>query len=80
MRTIKVDESFDITEYLKTKRLNYIKQCINHQPLNICPECGNPIDYTEDEDEYYCTVCGLVTQSSTEYVAGQKIVLPFGRR
>ena len=34
---------------------------------------------TIDDDETYCTHCGLVTSTSIEYVAGIKINLPYGR-
>lgn len=77
---IKVDSSFNTETYIRTKRRNYINQLINHENLSICPECGGNIEYTTDEDEYYCTKCGLVTQSSNEYVAGFRIDLPYGRR
>lgn len=59
----------------------YINTFINHQPLDTCPECGSEIKYSsEDEDETYCTKCGLVTSGSYPYVAGQKIDFPYGIR
>jgi len=62
-------------------RKYYINSFINHQSLNKCPECGAPIKYSsEDEDEAYCTTCGLVTSASIQYVAGRKIHLPYGLR
>ena len=62
-------------------RKYYINKFINHKPLNRCPECGGIIEYSsEDEDEAYCTECGLVTSASNCYVAGFKIDLPYGIR
>lgn len=59
----------------------YIHTFINHQPLDTCPECGSEIKYSsEDEDETYCTRCGLVTSGSYPYVAGIKIDFPHGIR
>lgn len=59
----------------------FINSFLNHTPLNTCPECGHDITYsTEDEDEAYCTKCGLVVMASIEYVAGIHINLPYGRR
>ena len=59
----------------------FINSCLNHKPLNICPECGAEVKYsTEDEDEAYCTHCGLITSASIQYVAGIKIDLPYGIR
>jgi ribosomal protein S27AE len=65
-------------ELEKEQRLAYLKK--NHKPLSSkCPECGNDLTPTEDEDEIYCTHCGLITSMSIEYVAGMKIDLPYGR-
>lgn len=62
-------------------RKYYLDSFINHTPLNRCPECGNEIVYSsEDEDESYCTHCGLVVSASIQYCAGQKIDLPYGLR
>ena len=62
-------------------RRNYIKSFLNTQKLDKCPECGGKVVYdNEDEDEAYCTKCGLVTSASIDYVAGIKIDLPYGRR
>lgn len=78
---IKVDESFDLNEYARSLRRIYINKCLNHQPLNHCPECGGEIEYSsEDEDEAICTKCGLITSASICYVAGVKIDLPYGLR
>lgn len=77
---IKIDETFDINEYAKSLRRFYISKCINHQSLKYCPECGGEVDINEDEDEAYCTICGLVTSASICYVAGIKIDLPYGIR
>lgn len=62
-------------------RKHYINTFINHQSLKHCPECGAEIQYSsEDEDEAYCTKCGLITSASIRYVAGKKIDLPYGIR
>ena len=59
----------------------YINTFINHEPLNHCPECGGEIKYSsEDEDEAYCTHCGLIVSASSRYVAGMRIDLPYGIR
>ena len=78
---IKFDETFDLNEYAKSLRRIYINKCLNHKPLNRCPECGGEIEYSsEDEDEAYCKECGLSTSASIQYVAGTKIDLPYGIR
>ena len=63
-------------------RTHYIDTFLNHESLKYCPECNGEIEYssTDDEDEAYCTKCGLVTSASIRYVAGQKIDLPYGLR
>ena len=43
-----------------------------------CPECTTQL--VVDDETIYCPECGLVTQTSIAYVAGQKIVLPHGLR
>ena len=55
---------------------------LNHESLKYCPECGAEIEYInpDDEDEAYCTKCGLITSASYPYVAGIKIDLPYGLR
>lgn len=60
----------------------YLKSILNHESLKYCPECGHEIEYssTDDEDESYCTHCGLITSASIQYVAGIKIDLPYGLR
>lgn len=58
-------------------RLNYINQISNHQNIHQCPECENNI-ITNEWGEEYCETCGLVTRTNYNYVAGQKINLPFG--
>ena len=78
---IKFDETFDLNGYAKSLRRIYINKCLNHKPLNRCPECGGEIEYSsEDEDEAYCKECGLITSASIQYVAGTKIDLPYGIR
>ena len=67
-------------KWLDPKKFNR-QQCLNHKPLNKCPECHGQIEYsTEDEDEAYCTECGLIVSASIAYVAGFKIDLPYGLR
>jgi len=62
-------------------RKYYINSFLSHESLRYCPECGHEIVYSsEDEDEAYCTHCGLVTSASIMYVAGIKIDLPYGIR
>ena len=62
-------------------RKYYINSFLNHESLRYCPECGAEVEYSyEDEDEAYCTHCGLVTSASIQYVAGRKINLPYGIR
>lgn len=62
-------------------RKYYINSFLNHEPLNRCPECGGLIEYSsEDEDEAFCTECGLITSASSQYVAGVRIDLPYGLR
>ena len=59
-------------------RLFFLKSFVKPRP-STCPECGAELTTTEDEDEIICTGCGLITSMSIEYVAGEKIVLPYGR-
>ena len=59
-------------------RLFYLKSFIKPLP-QTCPECGNTLDTTIDEDETICSHCGLVTSASIEYVGLEKIDLPYGR-
>ena len=48
-----------------------------YTPQRPCPECGsNDIIYTEDET--YCNNCKLILSSSSDYVAGNHIDLPWG--
>ena len=62
-------------------RKYYLNSFLNHESLRYCPECGGEVEYSsEDEDEAYCTRCGLVTSASIRYVAGNKIDLPYGIR
>lgn len=59
-------------------RLLYLKKFVKPLP-QTCPECDHELTTTEDEDETICTHCGLIVSMSIEYVAGQKIDLPYGR-
>ena len=39
-----------------------------------CPQCNNIGEYTTDNQENtYCTKCGLIIQTQYPYVAGNKI-------
>ena len=62
----------------KDPRLFFLKSFVKPHP-STCPECGAELTTTEDEDETICTGCGLITSMSIEYVAGEKIDLPYGR-
>ena len=47
--------------------------------IQICPECKTmTIIPNEDSSYEYCETCGLITRASMEYVAGQRIDLPYG--
>ena len=58
-------------------RISYIRKMHAKIPTE-CPECTTPL--LVDDETIYCPGCGLVTQTSTQYVAGQQIVLPHGLR
>ena len=80
-----IEDKMNDDEWLKTReekqkeaRLAYLETFIKPLP-NYCPECGQPLTTTEDEDETICTGCELITSMSIEYVAGAKINLPYGR-
>lgn len=60
----------------RNPRLFYLRTITKALPTT-CPECDHEL--TTDDDETYCTHCGLVTSTSIEYVAGIKINLPYGR-
>lgn len=62
-------------DWEKYMRLSYIKSIQSHIP-NKCPDCQSILE--TDEDIIYCPHCGLITQSSTTYVAGLKYRLPHG--
>ena len=62
-------------------RKYYLNSFLNHESLKYCPECGGEVEYSsEDEDEAYCTECGLITSGSYPYVAGVHIDFPYGTR
>ena len=45
----------------------------------ICPECRTrTIILDEEKCEEYCTCCGTITRAASQYVAGEKIELPYG--
>ena len=58
----------------------YLNSFLNHESLKYRPECGGEVDSSEDEDEAYCTECGLITSGSYPYVAGVHIDFPYGTR
>ena len=59
-------------------RLAYLETFVKPQ-RNYCPECGNALNTTEDNDETFCDACGLIVSASIEYVGVLKIDLPYGR-
>ena len=62
-------------------RKYYLNSFLNHESLKYCPECGGEVEYSsEDEDEAYCTSCGLITSGSYPYTAGIRIDFPYGTR
>ena len=63
--------------YQHVKRLDFIDKIGSHEKLYQCPECRSSI-ITDEWGEEYCETCGLVTRSHYNYVAGQKINLPYG--
>lgn len=56
-------------------RIHYLKSIQAHTP-KTCPFCAHTL--TNDNQQTYCPQCGLVCQDSTQYVAGEKICLPYG--
>ena len=76
--TMMPDKWLEPDNYQRKQRLYYILSLQHHQP-KTCPECGHDLVYEED-GEIYCNHCGLVCADSIEYVAGRKIVYPFGLR
>ena len=71
-------------EWLKTSeekqqeaRLAYIKSMQSHIP-NRCKHCGTLL--TIDEEQIYCSECGLIHQDSTMFNGGIKITLIYGLR
>lgn len=64
-------------DYRAEMRLHYILSLQAHTPTT-CPDCGEQL--TIDNEEIYCETCGLITQASTEYTAGNKYTLPHGLR
>ena len=66
------------TEKWDNPRLFYLHKFVKPLPTS-CPECGNELTSTLDQDETICTHCGLITSASIEYVGLRKIDLPYGR-
>ena len=48
------------------------------EQLQFCPECGTQLSEDLETGDDYCSHCGLITRSSSEYVAGSKFDLPYG--
>ena len=63
--------------YHHIQRLHYIHEISNHERIFSCPECRTNI-ITDEKGEEFCVNDGLVTRTHYDYVAGQKIYLPFG--
>ena len=61
----------------KDPRIVYLNTFIKPLPT-YCPEC-NSDKLVDGEAESYCEKCGLVVTASIEYVAGEHIILPYGR-
>ena len=65
---------------------NIIKEPLTDEDLeeelentDKCPVCKTlTIVRSEDRSYEYCSICGLVTRASYDYVAGLKIDLPYG--
>ncbi len=58
-------------------RMYYIMGLQSHIP-NTCPECSHELKI--DDEQIFCPKCGLVTQDSSEFIAGMKYHLPHGLR
>lgn len=62
---------------MKNPRLFYIIKLQAKTPTQ-CPECNTEL--TVDDEQIYCSKCGLITQDSYNYIAGVKYNLPHGLR
>ena len=58
-------------------RLQYIISLQAKTPTK-CPRCEQKL--VIDDEEIYCPNCGIITETSIQYVAGQKFHLPHGLR
>ena len=76
MNTSKLIEENKMRYKRLDPRLSYLKKITKNIPSQ-CPECEGKL--VEGEAESYCNDCGLVVTASIEYVAGVRIVLPYGR-
>ena len=65
------------THVIFDKRLLYIQKLQAHTP-SVCPECTTEL--IVDDEQIYCPKCGLITQDSYDYHAGQHFHLPHGIR
>jgi Zn finger protein HypA/HybF involved in hydrogenase expression len=59
------------------KRIIYISKLMAHIPSQ-CPECSTELEV--DDEQIYCPHCGLITQDSYDFHAGQHFHLPHGIR
>lgn len=62
-------------EWQRQTRLDFIRSIQSHIPKR-CPHCNSIL--IVDEEQIYCPHCGLVTQDSYPYQAGQHFKLPHG--
>ena len=62
--------------YEKVRRISYVLSFMNTEPIYSCPECRSSLE--SDDAEVFCSRCGLVVTASIQYVAGEKIFLPYG--
>jgi len=70
-----IDSWLEPEDYRKALRLHYIKKMQSHIPRK-CPKCGEELEV--DEEQIICPNCGLITQDSYNYQAGQHFTLPHG--
>ena len=70
-------DKFGGTMVIFDPRLIYIRKLQAHIP-SLCPECGTELEV--DDEQIYCPKCGLITQDSYDFHAGQHFTLPHGIR
>ena len=69
------DQWLEPENHQQVLRLLEIQKMKSHIPKK-CPDCGELLII--DEEQIYCPKCGLVTQDSYNYQAGQHFTLPHG--